>query len=393
MRFNRRFNTKTYILILLGIFFSSGVLSKWKRGADVAGPEASWDLPNHLIEDDNNLKSLDEIMSMAKGPVSADDPELIKQLRRAYLYPPSSQPYNLKEGEPEDIIYTDYKKVFPSWAFINSVLEDLFYDGPPGFFVEAGALDGEYLSNTLQLEVRKSWSGLLVEADRKSFDILRKKNRKAWSSPACISTEVYPKEVVLSSFVRQGKTSVWRDRGAARIEKDPVFQESGPGYKTFQKVQCFPTLTFLMALNISKVDFFSLDVEGVEMDILKAFPFDRVAVDVWAIEHIGKPKNDSLFHRADSANGKPWEFEDPEFVAFMESRGYYLFDMFCNPIPDYIFVRRDSRVFRRLNVPENLWVRRGLCFQKPKYDANGYHFLKAIHRDRRHWPTLRYSSG
>ena len=34
----------------------------------------------------------------------------------------------------------------------------------PGFFIEAGAADGENLSNTLFLEIKHKWTGLLVEA-------------------------------------------------------------------------------------------------------------------------------------------------------------------------------------------------------------------------------------
>ncbi|ROT61083.1 hypothetical protein C7M84_021180 [Penaeus vannamei] len=41
----------------------------------------------------------------------------------------------------------------------------LFSDEPPHFFVEAGALDGEFISNTLYLEQDLGWTGLLVEAD------------------------------------------------------------------------------------------------------------------------------------------------------------------------------------------------------------------------------------
>ena len=50
-------------------------------------------------------------------------------------------------------------------------------DVPTGFFVEAGALDGEWLSNTLALE-KRGWTGLLVEADPRNYEALLKKKRK-----------------------------------------------------------------------------------------------------------------------------------------------------------------------------------------------------------------------
>jgi hypothetical protein len=40
-----------------------------------------------------------------------------------------------------------------------------FYGKRNGFFVECGANDGQYLSNTWHLETRLNWTGLLVEAN------------------------------------------------------------------------------------------------------------------------------------------------------------------------------------------------------------------------------------
>ena len=48
----------------------------------------------------------------------------------------------------------------------------------------------------------------------------------------------------------------------------------------FAKVQCFPLFTLLSALNITIVDYFSLDVEGNELDVLKTIPFDAVYIKV-----------------------------------------------------------------------------------------------------------------
>jgi len=62
----------------------------------------------------------------------------------------------------------------------------------PGFFIDCGAADGEYLSNTLYLEKELGWTGLLVEAEPTFFNKLITKNRRAWLSPTCLSLEKYP---------------------------------------------------------------------------------------------------------------------------------------------------------------------------------------------------------
>ena len=43
---------------------------------------------------------------------------------------------------------------------------------------------------------------------------------------------------------------------------------------------CFPLFGVLKALNVTKVDYFSLDVEGNEMDVLRTIPFDLIDITV-----------------------------------------------------------------------------------------------------------------
>ena len=50
------------------------------------------------------------------------------------------------------------------------------------------------------------------------------------------------------------------------------------------EVPCYPLYSLLLALNISKVDFFSLDVEGFEYQVLQSIPFDKVDISVLAVE-------------------------------------------------------------------------------------------------------------
>lgn len=58
--------------------------------------------------------------------------------------------------------------------------------------MECGALDGETRSNTLWFEKQRKWSGLLIEAGPVNYQRLVKKNRKAYSSPACLGVTNYP---------------------------------------------------------------------------------------------------------------------------------------------------------------------------------------------------------
>ena len=57
--------------------------------------------------------------------------------------------------------------------------------------------------------------------------------------------------------------------------------------------QCFPVYSLLLALNRTTVDYFSLDVEGSELQVLKTIPFDKVDIKVLTVgfTHTKEGKN------------------------------------------------------------------------------------------------------
>ena len=59
--------------------------------------------------------------------------------------------------------------------------------------------------------------------------------------------------------------------------------------KGLVNVQCFPLHTYLLALNVTTVDYFSLDVEGAEYKVLQTIPWDQVDIKVgaWTCGHKG----------------------------------------------------------------------------------------------------------
>ncbi len=49
--------------------------------------------------------------------------------------------------------------------------------------------------------------------------------------------------------------------------------------------KCVPIMSFFLALNISHIHYFSLDVEGAEPQILAQIPFHTLQIDVLTIEY------------------------------------------------------------------------------------------------------------
>ena len=64
--------------------------------------------------------------------------------------------------------------------------------------------------------------------------------------------------------------------------RDWIAQSGIPKNET--QVQCFPLYSILLALNQTKVDYFSLDIEGDELYALRTIPFDSVDIDLMTVE-------------------------------------------------------------------------------------------------------------
>ncbi|CAG7728541.1 unnamed protein product [Allacma fusca] len=193
-----------------------------------------------------------------------DDPEIVEAVKKTFLIPPPKEPYALS--------LSNAVKQNPSDGQVQAV-EKYLRKLTPGFFIESGANDGELNSNTIWLEKELGWEGLLVEADPYVFSKLRKKNRKAWLANVCLSGYTYPKEV---TFYRNPVSSE-----AGGLIYDPYYGAIVP-----VGAQSIPLYTLLLALNRTTVDFFSLDVEGNELQILKTIPFDKITFKILTIEHL-----------------------------------------------------------------------------------------------------------
>ena len=88
-----------------------------------------------------------------------NDPILIQKIKNDILIPPNRhQTLSLKDP-PEDNEGGQYGQV----SRIEKILRLSKSNPKSGFFIEAGAADGEWFSNTLYFERHHGWTGLLVE--------------------------------------------------------------------------------------------------------------------------------------------------------------------------------------------------------------------------------------
>ena len=261
-----------------------------------------------------DLTLLPEVRALSVPQTKWDDPALIKLLRQEVLDPP--RPYLPKHSYP--LFKTPQAQT----------VDDIFKWKANGFFVECGALDGERSSNTIWLEKKCGWTGLLVEMDPSYYMQLRGKNRRCYSANVCLSPQTSP---VIANFKEH-------HRGSGRLlNKNNSDSAATPlSRATF----CVPFYSLMLAMNRTKVDYFSLDVEGFELPILKTIPFDKLDISVFTVERI---------HHSDW--GKKTKEKADDQVQFMASKGYEVYTTLDRNIGsigmyahDYVFVKKGLRV-------------------------------------------------
>ncbi|XP_060605156.1 protein Star-like [Ruditapes philippinarum] len=207
------------------------------------------------------------MMKLNKAKVSQDDPMLVKLIRDYYIEPPSNAPYNLQN--PEKMEFSNGQT-----PFVDSRLNYI----ERGFYIECGALNGEKGSNTLFFEKVRKWNGLLIEADPENYKVLKTKNRKAFTMQACLNPQPYPAVMTFNKAFNRGR--VVHDQEA----KNWIKKQNIP--KDEVHIQCFPLYSILLALDQLTVDFFSLDVEGDELNILKTIPWGEVNIKMLTVEYV-----------------------------------------------------------------------------------------------------------
>lgn len=159
-----------------------------------------------------------------------------------------------------------------------------------GFFLEMGAFNGLTESNSLFFERCLGWKGLLVEANPVTYEVMVKNNTRPTAhklnmAPSCSSDD----------------GSVQFETGDTSSQMASVASENNDTItNAIVDVHCGPLSLYLHDLGIDHIDFFSLDVEGAELLVLKTVDFEKVNIDVIMVESFNRncrevcPKRDEV---------------------------------------------------------------------------------------------------
>ena len=148
------------------------------------------------------------------------------------------------------------------------VLEKVFPDVTNGYFVDIGSGHGTIGSNSRTLE-KRGWKGVCIDP----FPVhMEGRTCKMF------------KEVV---FSKPGLVMAFHTAGGLGGIADTLGQwnEKAARAPTVNVITVTHDHILARAGAPQFIHFISLDVEGAELEALRAFPFDRYRVGAWAIEH------------------------------------------------------------------------------------------------------------
>jgi FkbM family methyltransferase len=157
------------------------------------------------------------------------------------------------------------------------------------FYIELGANDGISQSNTKYLELYDGWNGVLIEPMPNLYSKLIK-NRSAsniFVNSACCSFNYFNPTMTflyanLMSISLDGKSDILDRQLHANIGSGHL--DKGESVYALQ----VPTTTLnsiLLENNAPKrINFFSLDVEGSEMEVLEGIDYDEFVFDLICVE-------------------------------------------------------------------------------------------------------------
>jgi FkbM family methyltransferase len=177
-----------------------------------------------------------------------------------------------------------------SWKQEQTLVREFLGDGATGFFVDVGAADPQFGSQSWHLEAL-GWSGILVEPRPDMAERLRRERRAKVYECACASPGKASRSMPL--HLRGGYSSLSESLVIAGIEPQGTVSVS---LRTLDDI-------LVDAKAPSPVDFVSIDVEGFEIEVLEGFDLDRWRPRLILIEdHV----QDWSLHRVLLQRGYKW---------------------------------------------------------------------------------------
>ena len=174
------------------------------------------------------------------------------------------------------------------------------FKGEKGTFLDIGANDGVTFSNTFALANSYGWTGLLVEASPKAYERLLK-NYELIDRDIDFQNVAIAKEDGFLDFYESGHILSNKEDIALVSSAVPSEIKRWDSLNThFDKIKvpCTSVATMLARSRRTHFDLLSLDIEGMELEVLPSIDFAALKIKVAIIEWNSKNErqyNDIMF--------------------------------------------------------------------------------------------------
>ena len=144
-----------------------------------------------------------------------------------------------------------------------------------GFFVEMGGYDGISFSNTFLLEQCYGWHGLLIEAHPVFYQQMILSRPCAINVWGAVCNHTNSHAYMVHDFIQ---TSV----NLTEIAEFNLMYPERP--RRVRLVPCKNMKSILSEHSVTTIDFFSLDIEGYEAEVLDQIDYTHVTINVLIVE-------------------------------------------------------------------------------------------------------------
>lgn len=154
----------------------------------------------------------------------------------------------------------------------------------PGVYLDVATNDAIGISNTYFMDRCLGWKGICVEGNSKYYERIHRE-RSCALVPTCVSARDGEKVDFAMSGPGGGIVSTHR-QGSEKIVSQA---------KRVEVKRCVTTMNQIKRFGASTIDYFNLDVEGGELNVLKSIDWDNVLIKIISVEIA--PRSEQEIHQ------------------------------------------------------------------------------------------------
>jgi FkbM family methyltransferase len=193
----------------------------------------------------------------------------------------------------------DYSKATAQSNEDTGAYHSYFWNKRDGLMLESGALDGKHLSTTSFFVYGLGWRAIHIEPSPLSYQRLIENRPESLNinSAMCKETRslryaIHPEHPAVNG--------IWEFM--SNDFKNAWYKGFDPS--SFPMINCRPFSSLMALFGITHIDFWILDTEGAEYEVIQTVDFSKIQIDVIAVEADGRDQaKDNAVRQHLLANG------------------------------------------------------------------------------------------